>query len=521
MNVLVVDDEPIVRRGLRSLVDWEKHGLHLVGEASDGVEAWDLLQTEPVDILVTDILMPRMDGLELIRRLKQADSQVGVLVLSCLDDFSYVKEAMKLGAQDYVLKPTMEPEELISNILEIRSELLSKREASRQVEQWKQQVEQTKQMQLALRIQSYLDGGQADAKLQDDLFPRGSGLYSLMVYGAPAAKIPIWEWNTADVLASVKWMNNRMLLLYPVDAYISTQELYSRCFAQAQQMDKRIRGLLGEEEQASPYFLCIGSLMNQLGDLKQLLTYHERQADYRFYQSRSRIVGVVPPQRAREEAAALPYDSRNDLLRALQHHNREAMLHCAEQLAASFKEQQPGVAKLQAFVLELLGWAVGYAREQGYSRMDDYEERYVSLETVQSRLSVDELCEWLREAVRELWEYRRGPVFDALPANPFLRKALRYMLENYNRNLSTVDIAEHVRLSRSYLSDLYSREMGESLSETLTRIRMNEAKRMLRNGELKIYEVAEAVGFADSKAFTKTFKRIVGCTPKEFDAQNK
>ena len=78
-------------------------------------------------------------------------------------------------------------------------------------------------------------------------------------------------------------------------------------------------------------------------------------------------------------------------------------------------------------------------------------------------------------------------------------------------------MADHVRLSRSYLSDLYSKEMGESLSETLTRIRIEEAKRMLRTGEMKVYEVADAVGFPDAKTFAKTFKRVVGCSPKEFD----
>jgi len=93
------------------------------------------------------------------------------------------------------------------------------------------------------------------------------------------------------------------------------------------------------------------------------------------------------------------------------------------------------------------------------------------------------------------------------------------MLDNFRRNLSMVDIADHVKLSRSYLSDLYSRETGEPLSETLARIRINEAKRLLRAGEMKIYEIAEAVGFADPKSFAKTFKKIVGCTPKEYEAR--
>ncbi|MNI20825.1 Arabinose operon regulatory protein [compost metagenome] len=78
-------------------------------------------------------------------------------------------------------------------------------------------------------------------------------------------------------------------------------------------------------------------------------------------------------------------------------------------------------------------------------------------------------------------------------------------------------MADHVRLSRSYLSDLYSKEMGESLSDTLTQIRIKEAKRRLRMGNMKVYEVGEAVGFPDAKTFAKIFKRVVGCSPKEFE----
>ncbi|CAK4845478.1 unnamed protein product [Aphanomyces euteiches] len=105
--------------------------------------------------------------------------------------------------------------------------------------------------------------------------------------------------------------------------------------------------------------------------------------------------------------------------------------------------------------------------------------------------------------------------------NPFVIRAFRYMDENYASNISTIDIAEHVRLSRSYISDLYGKETDESLSEALTRIRISKAKALLRKGDLKIYEIADAVGFLDAKVFAKAFKRLEGCTPREFEAADK
>jgi YesN/AraC family two-component response regulator len=264
LNVLIVDDEPIIRIGLKTLVDWQQFGFQHVGEAEDGIEAWDQIDLLQVDIVITDLLMPRMDGLELIRLIQNHTRPIAVIVLSCMDDFSYVKEAMKHGAKDYILKPTMEPEQLVAILLTVRDELLQTRVMKQQLTSF--QMDQDKQITM---------------------------------------------------------------------------------------------------------------------------------------------------------------NSSHDELRVL----------------------------------------------------------------------------------------------EPLSRNPFVIKAFRYMDENYASNISTIDIAEHVRLSRSYISDLYGKETDESLSEALTRIRINKAKAMLRKSELKIYEIAEAVGFLDAKVFAKAFKRLEGCTPREFEVQ--
>jgi YesN/AraC family two-component response regulator len=266
VNVLIVDDEPIIRIGLKTLVDWEQYGFQHVGEAADGEEAWAQMDLLQVDIVITDLLMPRMDGLALIRLIQNHSRPIFVVVLSCMDDFTYVKEAMRLGAKDYILKPTMEPEQLVSILIGVREELLQTRERKNQ-------------------------------------------------------------------------------------------------FTNMQR-----------------------NLVNQTKE-------HPKTVELRFAEPQSR--------------------------------------------------------------------------------------------------------------------------------NPFVQKAFRYMDENYANNISTLDIAEHVRLSRSYISDLYGKETNESLSETLNRIRINRAKELLHSGKLKIYEVAEAVGFLDAKVFAKVFKRLEGCTPREYEAQDK
>jgi two-component system response regulator YesN len=507
MNIFIVDDEPIVREGLRKLVDWEAHGFRWVGEAGDGAEALEKMREQKVDILVTDILMPRMDGLELIRRLDPPSADLGVLVLSCLDDFAYVKEAMKLGARDYVLKPTMEPEELVANLAEIRAELERQRENARQVRQWQRQIEETKPMQLALRLRSFLDFGRADERLEAELFAQG-GVFTLMVCGLPAAPLAYMERPLGEALAAVPWQDRRLLLVFPAERSGSRQEQYRAAFAKASAVAARL------ENGGADFFVGLGPVIADLGGFAEAFALHERQVDARFYGGGGRVVGDVPPQ----PEAALPYECRGDLLRAVDRGNMAAALHQAELLCRRIRGQRPPVQRLLPFLHELLAQAAAHLRSTGSRGAEAYEQRYASPEAVQGFISADALCAWLLQAVRELFDSGIGGVL-SLSANPFVRKAHQFMLDNFRRNLSMVDIADHVKLSRSYLSDLYSRETGEPLSETLARIRINEAKRLLRAGEMKIYEIAEAVGFADPKSFAKTFKKIVGCTPKEYEAR--
>ncbi|UUZ86157.1 response regulator [Paenibacillus sp. P26] len=138
-RVLLVDDEPFARMGLRATFDWEGNGFRLVGEASNGKNAAPWIERNEVDILITDIAMPVMDGLELIRTARERCPQMKFILLSCHSDFAYVREGMRMGASDYLLKPTLEPADLkevlakvVDQITEDRkiNELYAKQELS-------------------------------------------------------------------------------------------------------------------------------------------------------------------------------------------------------------------------------------------------------------------------------------------------------------------------------------------------------------------------------------------------------
>lgn len=519
MNLLIVDDEPIIRVGLRTLVDWEANGFRLVGEAADGREAVQVMRDIPVDILITDILMPGMDGLELIRRTRSEWGDIGILVLSCLDDFTYVKEAMKLGASDYVLKPTMEPDELISVLKEMKSALVKQRADREQISEWQKWIERSRPYQISSRLLRAVEQQSDDPELEREIWKDGA-IYSIMVYWTGAHMLPLEEWKLEDCRASLQWTDQMRLLFFGCDKHPSALYRYQQSFGQANAIRSGLYAGLDEDGDKARCMIGIGPIIHRLADLPTAIEYHVRQFRHAFYSEWDGAI-LRETEEADEQEGVLPYELRNDLFRSIGYNNGEALFHHVEAIARWIAREKPDVSKLHSFIFELMGLAVGYAREQGYTGLDEFEQRYVSLEFIQSCFPVGRLSQWLRDALQELWSLRFGGAERTAAANPFIRKAIQFMNDNYHRNIGTVDIAEHVRLSRSYLSDLYSKEMGESLAESLARIRIEEAKKRLLQDNFKVYEIAEAVGFSDAKTFARAFRKLVGCSPKEYEMRAK
>lgn len=527
MNVLVVDDEPIIRLGLRTLVDWELHGFNYAGDAEDGLEAVELLESLQIDIVITDLIMPRMDGIALIRTLRDWTRPISTIVLSCMDDFTYVKEAMKLGAKDYILKPTMEPESLIDILLGVKQELEAQRNDQREQKIRELELASTKQMQLSNRLQVYLQTRLGEAELQAELFgadapPSGaagarassSSLVSLLLHTGTSAAVIDWRWT--GCLAALPLAADSTLLLLPAAAEEQDAAQDGGVYATAAALERAAKVRLAH---APDWFIGAGVVIRRLTDVQPAAELHARQVQERFYSSSWNRLVVHAPEAACIQVPTLPFEIRSDLLRCVLHTNSEGYLHHAEALCRKLGEQRHEKEKVLIFIQELLALAAGYARERGCAALERYEELYVNSKALSVCSRFEQVREMVLQAMNMLMENRmivgREPIHRS--NNPFIRKVLTYMVDNYASPISTSDMADYVRLSRSYLSDLYSKEMGESLSETLTRIRMEEAKRRLRTGEMKVYEVADAVGFPDAKTFAKTFKRVVGCSPKEFE----
>ena len=207
-RTLVADDDFLVRSYLKTLDSWEKAGYEIVDDAEDGEEAYGFLQKEKIDVLVTDLTMPVMDGIELIRKIREENRDIYIIVLSCHDDFEYVKEAMRLGADEYVLKNSLD-EDSLYDTLEKSARLIENRRKKSQ-----EQAQARKLIHLGSHaLKYYFFNGLISGMLKNQAREEKrveAGSVCLWKDGRSGnGSGPRWKWNSIPIISATGFWNGR------------------------------------------------------------------------------------------------------------------------------------------------------------------------------------------------------------------------------------------------------------------------------------------------------------------------
>lgn len=460
-TILIAEDEKFIRRGLRTMIERSPVPTGEILEARDGEEALELLRTRPVDLLVTDIRMPRMDGIELVSRLRELDRPPMVLVVSGYDDFSYAVEMLRSGAQDYLLKP-VERERLY--------EALEKLEERYRREQSAQE-EQDRQLHRALR-QLMLEGAGGEhsgllEKARESFFP---GPYVGFCVGAGEYPLPerALRLRGADPVTffAVPAEECEQAAAFPLPlgssgVYEGVESLHD-CYQAAHAAWKR-SFFTGE--------LCEAPVKE--GNRMPSITTRQ-------------LAGLVGLSRG-EEVSRLLAEEADSVSRSEMSPDAFANL-CGEfirQLRTSYQTSLP-----------LEGEAERFANIWDFSSCSQY---------------LMELDQWLdllcSQAAQEFSDYENKQK---------IRQAVQYMQENFRQPLNMAQVSNHVSMNYSLFSLLFKQYTGSNFVNYMQKLRLNEAKKLLETTDWRVNEIGRRVGFADEKRFLKVFKAIVGVSPTEY-----
>lgn len=514
MNVILVDDEAIVRKGIRTVIGRKHRDWQVVGEAGDGAEALTLLERAAVDVMITDIRMPDMDGLQLMEEVRRRGFEVEIVVLSSYGEFEYARRAVRAGAVSYLLKP-VDPDDLAESIrqadVRVRERLL------RQIEQ-----EQAERQQTLLRqtlLTHLLLGRNVDAvRLRGELARLGWQPGPLLV--AAVGLEDGRHRDSADSLAArlrgvwsgggwmVEVIVQDRFLVAVVGETRRGDDGGGPSLDEALACLERERGWLAAE-----------ALHAGVGDARgsDLSTaFNQAVSGYHTAVRRSRPVvhgGELPPE---ERALQFPYALEQKLLFALRSGCADDARELAREFAGELFDANRGsnlynVALLAAQTLksfQRLLWERGEA-----AAMQAESDGPLQLPSI----GQEALKRWFVERLERIVDFLSRGRDKANRGGGVIEQMKRIVQEEYHTDLQIRDIADKLYMNASYLSNLFKQSTGKTFTEYLIDVRLEKAKELLQQERgLKIYEIADRVGYSSPKHFSQLFKKHTGLLPGDY-----
>lgn len=518
MKVLITDDEIQIRKGLRLKVDWEEEGFQLVEEASNGLEALEILQTQDIDIVITDMRMPIMDGVELAKRCHQEFPHVKVIVLSGYSDFDYVRNSLQQGVKDYLLKPVA-PDELVEALRKIRKEIEEEKRKQNEISQMTRLVhshlqELQEQFILHLAKEERLQLPIVIERLQQ------LQLEELANEKVQFLTVEIRERHNPNRLEELRvpfQLLCKEIAQQEKATYVFTDPSFPNMVQFLQ--------LVGSNSSAANHFVLqiqqnvnkllkletvigIGTIVNGLtefrsGYISSLLAWSQSQLG-----AKSQIIDQTT---ASEEVFDFSPDFERRISKSIENvdfaafkDNLQMVLDGTDGrsvMSFSFGANQ---------VLFMLG---SLAKKYDVETKDIQNTIWNCQQNIWKLYSQHKVKEDLIQLASLIIEKVRLARF----SNKKLIDSIRhYVDQHYASEISLTTLSALFHINSAHLSETFKHQVGHNFSDYLVNLRMNHAKQLLKDKQLKIIDVSNLVGFSNSGYFSTVFKKHVGQTPVEF-----
>ncbi len=514
-KVIIAEDELFVRLGIKMSVEWEKIGMTVVADVENGQQALQAWEIWKPDIIITDIKMPLMDGVSLIREIRKQDERTRFIILSCLEEFEIVREAISMGVTDYVLKLTMTQADMEKVLLKSKKEL------------------------------EILDGSGGEKQLPRDKKKFEKELRSWLYYRldmSPKSRRVIEE-QFQDMQDS----RVRMILL-EIDRYQECKKSFDDAYGTildsaaenilSELLEGQTHILLVEKEGRSILILKEGSDGEELPSDTEKLLETIRKVFGRYLGSTVTFALSLPGAGYEDlgilfrqcsllmEKKFFYGTNRNLYFRGNEQEESKVLIRRKLDRLIRGVEEEAEVLRLEdakeAFCQHGNPITIRHFFEHTVNMqlgklLPDNQQRYQIVESFTGRIklsqTLDEVLEIYQDA-RAFLRKAHGGSGENL-SKP-VRDILLFIQEHYAEDITLDQIARTVELSRTYVSGLFKKELGVNLTNYITNYRIEKAKELLRETNLKSYEIAEKVGFFDESYFSRSFKKVTGLSPNAY-----
>ena len=543
LKVLLVEDEFVVREGIKK-IDWEAHGYEFCGEASDGELALPLIRKTLPDIVITDIKMPFMDGLELTRQIRREFPDMEIIILSGYEEFEYARDAISLGVSKYLSKP-IGATELIRELDDLKETIEQKKLEREMMLQYQKDISEDVSSMRRAFFKDLVSGNLSVSQLIEEAEENGIDLvasaYCILLCnvtavsgneddaGADVDRIysSLSDWSdrfSEEFLVFERDLDGVAILFKGPDTDSVTESVKTR--------SREFVGLMNEHE-GIRFYAGIGSVVERVSEISASFDMASKAFATRYFNHESRIVTFDPkmyeadhivsaddrdPGDRREdkdiEFSAIDINdaSRNMLLEYLRTGDEAD----AGYFASEYLDQVGGSALesllfRQYLVMDVYFTVAGFVTDLGFAK-EDIEAPDSAMSMAQS---IDKVRDFCRRIVSSAMELRNSSSRNKY--KDVAETAVAYIEEHYmDEDLSLNTLAEHVRFSPNHLSMIFSQQMGVTFSKYLIEYRIGKAKEALKCTSMKSSEIALEVGYRDPHYFSYMFKKITGQTPTQY-----
>lgn len=495
-KVMLVDDEKLILQGVRHIIEWEELGFNVVHLAKDGQEALEKFKEDPVDIIVTDINMPRLSGLELVKEIKELNNKVKFIILSGYDEFAYARTAINLGVENYILKPINE-EELQASVIDIKNKLDSEKN--------KENTIYAKHRAIVKLINGDFDKENLEKINELINLDMKSQSYSVSLIDIRNTENidyshrlgEIIKRNTIGKYEIKYYLSGCTILINSWSDSVTTKEVKGYC-------NSIIKKLLDEVK--VDVFVSVGTVVNSLYDLN---TSYKVAKNLRKYT----LVKDVNTCVCEDDIKGVKENKRNftkeidKLNKYIIEKNSKEIEPFINKIFDYDKLTPENIYDLSLKTLILIDSISNEFKIGKKYSGDSLVDTIVELCAENTRDSIKAL---LISEAKELIE-NMNPT--AIKYSPVVQQIISHVNEKYYEDLSLKTLGYQYNINTSYLGQVFTKEVGCSFSEYLNKTKNMKAKELILNTNMKINDIAKEVGYLDTSYFYRKFKKYYGVCP--------
>ena len=536
LKVFLVEDESVIREGFRDKIPWEQYGFQLVGEAGDGEMALPMIRKLKPDLLITDIKMPFMDGLSLSEIVKEEFPKIKIIIISGYDDFEYARQAIKAGVDQYLLKPITRTT-LRGVLLEMKEKIEQGMEQKDYQAQYQDEVQEFEQFSLRRFFEKILEGKLSVKEIYEEAAAQSLQLtascYNLLLFSIyEKAEVSSRESRERLIRKQEEvfhyFLRHPQYILFRFNVSCYGVLIKSEQFQMEELTENSLahfKEVCAPEEDHLEWYVAVGTEVERLSMLPQCYKDANHYFAYRFIKpglhvlSETTLSDCLAGQGEKNIGTVDFMQMDPEIIRVFLSRGEDKEIH---DFVESYLYNIQNALKSRMFrsyvILNIRFAVVAFLESIGADQAEYLEE-------------IEHAVQMIRSEDSEIFEYFAGMLETAMgirdrinscQGGKMLKKALDYIDDHYDCDTLSLNlVAENIGMSASYLSAIFSQNMQKTFVEYVTEKRIEKAKKLLKQTDKNSGEIAKEVGYKDSHYFSFVFKKLQGCSPREYRAEKK